>query len=406
MRNGGPTLLAISSPLHRWALRLPQLHFTLAKLATATGTAAVAQAHSTTTIRYLASTAALDYHNPVKLQIALFRMTAVGVVNVAPDGNVALICGGQGKGDRQLKIIVSSAVLSLGSTVFKAMLNSKLKEGTTLAKTSSVEIPLPEDDSAALLTLCKLLHLHDIEHEEQTADHTLQLALLADKYDCCGALRVFYRIWVQKAYDRTKDHDTSVKLFAACFYMKLPTHFQMYGRRLLYRAEGAIVLSAAGECAASLEYVAEALTAQRRSWIAEVVRIVEKLIKQEFEMNVTSDSTHECRHACTYRVDRAKAFGKWLFTSAVWPLSTILKHDIFRLIDALQDLSPDWIGAASLCSGWGGKQCCGLRMPDEKTLATELGALSDKIQHARIELCLECVRSANVQDLRGCKKGH
>ncbi|KAM3421013.1 hypothetical protein BST61_g1437 [Cercospora zeina] len=334
-------------------------------------------------------------------------MTGLGVVNVAPDGDVALICGNQGEGGRQLKIIVSSAVLSLGSTVFKAMLSSRFKaRRLTFAKTSHVEVPLPEDNSAAMLTLCKLLHLHDIEHEEHTADHTLKLAHLADKYDCCGALRVFYRLWVQRAYERTKDFDTSVKLFAACFYMKLPKQFHMLGRRLLYRAEGDIMLSAAGDCASPLEHVADALSGQRTIWVAEIIHTVEKLIKQEFEVVVTQDATHECCHACTYRIDRAKAFGNWLFKCPIWPLSSISKQNIFCLIDSLREIDLDWLGPVSPCSGWAGKQCCGRLMPDAKSLVTELGVLSGRMERDRAEICLECVRSAHVQDLRGCKKGH
>lgn len=60
----------------------------------------------------------------------------------------------------QSSVRVSSKVLSLASPVFAAMLNPKFAEGQALLNATSPDTPsisLPDDDSEAVVWLCKAL---------------------------------------------------------------------------------------------------------------------------------------------------------------------------------------------------------------------------------------------------------
>ncbi|KAI7277108.1 hypothetical protein KC335_g99 [Hortaea werneckii] len=74
-------------------------------------------------------------------------------VDVAADGDIILAL------PQNLCIRVSSAVLSLVSPVFKAMLGPRFREGSESRSSSQPkEISLPEDDGIAMKHLCLLLH--------------------------------------------------------------------------------------------------------------------------------------------------------------------------------------------------------------------------------------------------------
>ncbi|KAK5734408.1 hypothetical protein LTR17_008906 [Elasticomyces elasticus] len=91
--------------------------------------------------------------------VADLRTGTVGVVNIVnvdPAGDVILVCSAGSEGETRLR--VSSAALSLGSPVFKAMLSVRFREGHELALNSRIDVPLPEDDGEAMTILCNVLH--------------------------------------------------------------------------------------------------------------------------------------------------------------------------------------------------------------------------------------------------------
>ncbi|KAK5680580.1 hypothetical protein LTS10_007513 [Elasticomyces elasticus] len=91
-------------------------------------------------------------------------MAATEIIDIAPRGDVTLLCGEQVGDKKIIGLRVSSHILSYGSPVFNSLLAPKFREGTTLATTSSVEIPLPEDDPSHMIVLCNILHMrHDQE---------------------------------------------------------------------------------------------------------------------------------------------------------------------------------------------------------------------------------------------------
>ncbi|KAH8686212.1 hypothetical protein BGZ61DRAFT_355339 [Ilyonectria robusta] len=101
-------------------------------------------------------------------------------------------------------ILVSSKILSTASPVFQVMLDGRFREGVQLsdAKTSPDKEPfrlsLPDDDFAAMLLLCKVLHfkVSDIA-ARPNSDLLLALASVCDKYQCTQTLKYCGALWVR-----------------------------------------------------------------------------------------------------------------------------------------------------------------------------------------------------------------
>ncbi|KAI7330491.1 hypothetical protein KC315_g5649 [Hortaea werneckii] len=124
-------------------------------------------------------------------------------VDVDADGDIILAL------PKNLYIRVSSAVLSLVSPVFKAMLGPHFREGNQPRSSAHPnEIPLPEDDGIAMKHLCLLIHGRtgdSYSHGDRTFPTQIRaLALLADKYDCAEAVALqaeamLSRFWMHRA---------------------------------------------------------------------------------------------------------------------------------------------------------------------------------------------------------------
>ena len=114
------------------------------------------------------------------------------------EGEVILVVGKP----EPCRIRVSPKVLSLASDVFKAMFSPRFREGSSLrtAENSTAEpviITLPEDDQAAMLSLCQLLHYQiDIMDIHPDLKMLLALATICDKYNCVCAVRCAAHIWL------------------------------------------------------------------------------------------------------------------------------------------------------------------------------------------------------------------
>ncbi|KAM0720440.1 hypothetical protein Q7P37_004576 [Cladosporium fusiforme] len=90
-----------------------------------------------------------------------------------------------------LKIRVSSCLLATASKVFKALFRGSFAEGEALrssAGSEPVDIYL-RDQPQSLLALCELLHFRS-DTQRLSPRSLFELALIADKYDCVGALRL------------------------------------------------------------------------------------------------------------------------------------------------------------------------------------------------------------------------
>ena len=76
-------------------------------------------------------------------------------IQVDPHGDVVLVCGSP---EEKVEIGVSSAVMITGSPVFKCMLSPRFVEGKALTTSGFTEIPLPDDHSKHVATMCNVLH--------------------------------------------------------------------------------------------------------------------------------------------------------------------------------------------------------------------------------------------------------
>ena len=111
-----------------------------------------------------------------------------------------LVHNSQGGRQTQSSIRVSSKVLSLASPVFAAMLRPNFAEGQGLVNTTSQEIPainLHDDDTEAMLWLCKALHFK--QDLNIAIDFALlkELAILCDKYELASVLYSWSHGWLQ-----------------------------------------------------------------------------------------------------------------------------------------------------------------------------------------------------------------
>ena len=123
---------------------------------------------------------------------------------VDPSGDVILVVGST---PHSKNVQVSSHVLSLASTVFKAMFSPHFQEGQRIMASSgtSVTISLPDDDPEAACLACEILH-HKTDNtmENPNVELLAKLATFAEKYHCARSLRPSTHCWIQKLQSGTK----------------------------------------------------------------------------------------------------------------------------------------------------------------------------------------------------------
>ncbi|KAK5692474.1 hypothetical protein LTR97_010783 [Elasticomyces elasticus] len=172
------------------------------------------------------------------------------LIHIVPDGDVVLICGNK-KDPTTHRICVASTFLSSGSTVFKAMLGENFKEGVALAASfGTAEIPLPDDDAANMIILCRALHVqHDSLPARVQPKELVQLSLIADKYDCVGSLRFASEVWIKHHMDTTNPAKM-MKLLAAAYFFRQTELFSKIGRNLILASDGPLLESSEEHIAA------------------------------------------------------------------------------------------------------------------------------------------------------------
>lgn len=112
---------------------------------------------------------------------------------IAADGDVILIVGITKK-----RLRVRSVLLKSASKVFAAMLGLYFSEGQDICSDHPKEIPLPEDDVAAMQTICEVMHhRNDAASDLLASSDVLQVAIAANKYDCLNTLRYASAHWLK-----------------------------------------------------------------------------------------------------------------------------------------------------------------------------------------------------------------
>lgn len=139
-------------------------------------------------------------------------MEPSSTVKIAADGDVILVVG-----PKAMKLRVHSLFLKAASKPFSAMFGPDWKEGDEMTgRDGPVELPLPEDNAAAMKLICAIIH-HRNEGIPSTlpALNVLEIAVTADKYDCVDALKFASHTWL-----RPDEHDMSdLMLLAASAYL-------------------------------------------------------------------------------------------------------------------------------------------------------------------------------------------
>ncbi|KKP06387.1 hypothetical protein THAR02_01535 [Trichoderma harzianum] len=124
------------------------------------------------------------------------------IVEIAPRGDLILVVGPE-----KAKLHVKSTWLREVSKPFSAMFRPDWKEGRDLLDCDRpvdrpTEIPLPEDNAAAMKIICSVIH-HQRSEVPRTlaADDVLAVAVAADKYDCVEALELASDRWLRPSGD-------------------------------------------------------------------------------------------------------------------------------------------------------------------------------------------------------------
>ena len=108
------------------------------------------------------------------------------------------------------ELLLSSKILALASPVFKAMFSPNFLEGSTAQSPQNpLQLPLPADDPDALSVLFHSLHFSSKRtFPKLGADLQLQIAQLADKYQCTSSISGESGKWLRSFSEG--DYESSV----------------------------------------------------------------------------------------------------------------------------------------------------------------------------------------------------
>ena len=139
------------------------------------------------------------------------------------------------------EMLGSSKIFALASPVFKPMFNSNFLEGNTIRSVQEpLKLPLPDDDPDPLAVLFHTLHYSSKRtFPSLGADLQLQIAQLADKYQCTASICGESRGWLGSLSEG--DYEASIlwTLSTIAFLMGHKVQFSNYTRNLLLSSTAA-----------------------------------------------------------------------------------------------------------------------------------------------------------------------
>lgn len=133
---------------------------------------------------------------------------------IDPEGDLWLVVGST----PAEKFLVSSKVLKLASPVFHVRLRDYERGGDITPSTNDFEdvspireICLPDDNPDTMRTILQVVHFKTNQLPEDTGydnytDTVFNLAVLCDKYDMIGALRMMFNPWLENYRNCTEDY--------------------------------------------------------------------------------------------------------------------------------------------------------------------------------------------------------
>lgn len=139
------------------------------------------------------------------------------------------------------EMLVSSKLLALASPVFKAMFNSKFREGSTIRSVQKpLELPLPDDNPDALTVLFHTLHFSSKRtFHSLGADLQLHVAQSADKYQCTTSISGESGRWLRSLSKSDQATSTLWTLSTIAFLMGRTDEFSNITAKLVLKSTAA-----------------------------------------------------------------------------------------------------------------------------------------------------------------------
>ncbi|GAM90312.1 hypothetical protein ANO11243_083550 [Dothideomycetidae sp. 11243] len=133
------------------------------------------------------------------------------------------------------RFLTHSAFLRNASPVWDAMLSGRFAEGQDLSSERPKEISADDDNPDALLDLLRLVHVrYDDLPAKMTVEKLYDIAVLADKYACVGALRLPVDTWFMALRKDTNSFTELGYLAAASAALNQHASFEEFTRKLAF----------------------------------------------------------------------------------------------------------------------------------------------------------------------------
>ncbi|KAF7947594.1 hypothetical protein EAE96_008678 [Botrytis aclada] len=179
-------------------------------------------------------------------------------------------------------VLVSSKHMSLASPVFKAMLQGGFQEAITLKETGKLEVPLPDDDPAAMKMLINMIHgRKKLIPSMIRLELFTQLAILVDKYLCAEVVCPYHDIWKNTMQHSAATSENMARWLCIAWQFELDAEF----------LRASIWLEEKGTCdlvatMATMKYnlpipkqVTDAIEINRQNGVGKAVKHLEDFIK-------------------------------------------------------------------------------------------------------------------------------
>ena len=316
----------------------------------------------------------------------------LGITHIDPDGDIILEFSSSDGGSQ---ILVSSKVLSMASPVFKAMFNSRFREGlSNLPASGKLSIPLPDDNAEAFAIFCKAIHHRTAEIPRNLPIDCLEnLAIIGDKYDCTSALSPWSNIWLLSWVDSgsIKSGDLNKLLFVA-FVLDCPKAFSRISWEILLLHVGPF-LDLPGITDSSLVTRSLLCRSKKPGGFPSSLCLAEFEARRadiNFELQNAVDSLIDgicSQHGCPSAVTLCGRYLRKLHHCGLWPFAKALHKSSLEAIFGrmLSFCEPDYPSCA--------KNCYSCPSPKSLNMKEKLRNEKDRISNQKIGICLDCVKT-------------
>ncbi|KAK5128374.1 hypothetical protein LTR85_003042 [Meristemomyces frigidus] len=286
---------------------------------------------------------------------------------------------------RVVQIRVSSAMMSYGSPVFKAMLGNDFKEGRQLKTASRVEIQLPDDNARVMVIICQVLHLrHYALPADLSSSEILQVAALADKYDCVEALRFASQHWMSKRMDSmgtAMSTPDRVNMLAAACLLHNADVFRRMAQNLSMHTRGRVPLPNIGGQLAVVDETITRINDAKTACLREVAEFVEEIVEEQCCVRAAHDSTSRCQDSCTFAEVRSSALLLHLRAYKLWPVTQLEQFSLAELFHRSTKLEIKWPPNLRRCDGDPPFHCVANFAVSARDLS---GIFGDKARHLAV----------------------